>query len=140
MKYFKAKVVKDGDEILAFVAPVRSITEENRSIMYDRQGGIEYHGLPDDVDTEEVLAKQHPECEVIEMSFADMEPILKGCRLYKEINAQVNQRIRDHYSIGDEFAVMKLTKTTTEYKAYKQKVDDCCQGGNDQKVALGLKQ
>lgn len=140
MKYFKSKVVHEGDEILAFVAPVRAITEENRSLMYDRQGDIEYHGLGDDVDTDEILGLQHPECEVQEMTFADMEEILKESRLYREINAQVEQRIRDHYSIGDEFSVIKLSKTSAEYLAYKQIVDDCKQAGNDQKIALGLKQ
>src|ERR1035437_6944136 len=131
MKYFKSKVVHQGDEILAFVAPVQAMTEQNRSLMYDRQGDIEYHGLPDDVDVDEILGLQHEECEVEQVSFADMEEILKECRLYKEINAQVEQRIREHYSIGDEFSVMKLSKTSAEYLAYKQIVDDCRGAGSD---------
>ncbi|TRZ76917.1 MAG: hypothetical protein D4R97_00100 [Bacteroidetes bacterium] len=140
MKYFKAKVVKGGEEILAFVAPVQSMSDENRPLMYDRQGDIEYHGLADDVDTEEVLGLQHAECEVEEVTFADMEEILKGSRLYKEINAQVEKRIRDHYSIGDEFSMLKLAKTAPERVAYQKIVDDFCQAGLDQKIALGLKQ
>ena len=140
MKYFKSKVVHEGDEILAFVAPVQAMTEENRSLMYERKGDIEYHGLADESDTDEILGLQHAECEVELVSFADMEEILKECRLYREINAQVEQRIRNHYSIGDEFSMLKLTKADPQRVAYQQIVDDCKQAGSDQKIALGLKQ
>lgn len=140
MKYFKAKVVNTGIEVKSFVSPIHEPTTAGQHLMYDRQGDLEYHGLPDDVDPEEVLALQHEECEVEEVLFADMEEILKGSRLYKEINAQVEQRIRDQYSIGDEFSILKLDKTSAEYLAYQQKVDEYREAGRVQKIALGLKQ
>ena len=140
MKYFKAKVVNTGIEVKSFVSPIHEPSTGGSNLMYDRQGDIEYHGLPDSVDPEEVLSLQHEECEVEEVSFADMEEILKGSRLYKEINAQVEQRIREKYSIGDEFSILKVDKTSPEYIAYQQVVDECRQAGIAQKIALGLKQ
>jgi len=140
MKYFKAKVVNTGIEVKSFVSTIHKPSTGGSHLMYDRQGDIEYHGLPNDIDPEEVLALQHADCEVEEVSFADMEEILKGCRLYKEINAQVEQRIREKYSIGDEFSILKLDKTSAEYLAYQQKVDEYREAGRVQKIALGLKQ
>jgi len=140
MKYFKAKIVDTGIEVKSFVSPIHEPSTGGLHLMYDRQGDVEYHGLPDDVVPEEVLQLQHAECEVEEVAFADMEDILKGSRLYKEINAQVEQRIREKYSIGDEFSILKAEKTTPEYIAYQQHVDDCRQAGLTQKIALGLKQ
>jgi len=140
MKYFKSKVVYQGDEILTFVAPIVPMNESPKHLMYDRQGDIEYHGLPDDVSSDEVLALQHEECEVEEVTFADIVEILKQCRLYKEINAQIEQRIRHQFSIGDEFSILKLDKTSDEYISYQQKVDEAREAGRLQKTALGLKQ
>ncbi len=140
MKYFKSKVVYQGDEILTFVSPIVPMNESARHLIYDRQGDVEFHGLPDDVDQEDVLSKQHAECEVEEVTFSDMEEILKNSRLYKEINAQVEKRIRDQYSIGDEFSIMKLEKTEQEYIDYQAKVDEFREIGRQQKIALGLKQ
>lgn len=140
MKYFKAKVINTGTEVKSFVSPIHEPVSAGMHLMYDRQGDIEYHGLPDEVDTEKVLSLQHEECEVEEVAFADMEEILKSCRIYKEINAQVEKKIRDQYSIGDEFSILKLEKTSVEYVAYQQFVDECREAGRVQKVALGLKQ
>ncbi len=136
MKYFKSKVVDQDGEILAFITPVKMNNEEIQHHFYARIGGYEYHGISDDA----VLPEQHDECEVEEVAFADMEEILKESRLYKEINAQVEQRIRDQYSIGDEFSILKADKASPEYIAYQQVVDECRQAGRAQKIALGLKQ
>lgn len=136
MKYFKSKIVDKDGEILSFIPPVKNDNEENHYHFYDRINGFEYHSIPDDSE----LPIQHDECEVIEISFSDIEEILKGSRIYKEINVQVEKKIRDKYSIGDEFSILKLDKTSVEYIAYQQFVDECREAGRVQKVAFGLKQ
>lgn len=139
MKYFKSKVVNEAGEILAFIAPEFPMNESPRHLLYERQGDIEIHGLPDDVDQEEVLSIQHAQCEVESVDFADIEDVLKSCRLCKEINAQIESRIRKRYSVGDEFSMVKLETTDPERIAYQQVVDDFREIGRLQKVALGLK-
>jgi hypothetical protein len=140
MKYFKAKVVRTDGEVKSFVPPIHEPSTAGQHLMYDRHGDIEYHGLSDDIDPEEVITLQHEECEVEEVLFVEIEENLKGSRLYKEINAQVEQKIREKYSIGDEFSILKLEKTDPEYIAYQQFIDECRENGRMQKIALGLKQ
>jgi len=140
MKYYKSKLVEVEGEVSAFVAPDHITNENNGHLMYDRLGNIEYHGLSDDVDPEEVLALQHEVCEVEEVSFADIEEILKGSRLYTEINNQIESRIREKYSIGHEFSLLKLDPNSEEYLEYQSFVDQCREEGRLQKIALGLKQ
>jgi len=140
MNYFKSKIVNEAGEILTFIAPVFTMNESPRHLLYDRQDNNEIHGLPDDVDQEEVLSIQHAQCEVEVVDFADIEDVLKSCRLYKEINAQIESRIRKYYSVGDEFSLLKLETTDPKRIAYQQVVDDFREIGRLQKVALGLKQ
>ncbi len=135
MKYFKSKIVRQGTETLSFVAP-KTTGETPVHYMYDRQGDIEYHGLADDID----LPQQHAECEVEELAFEAVEETLHECRFYKEINAQIESRIRAKYSIGDEFALVKLGPGNPEFDQYQSFVDQCRQDGLDQKIELGLKQ
>jgi hypothetical protein len=133
MKYFRSLVATVNGEILSFVAH-----ESSEHYLYDRKGNVEWHGVSS-VDTSDILSIQHPECEVEEVLFVDIDDILKGSRLYKEINAQVEQRIREKYSIGDEFSILKLEKTDPEYIAYQQFIDECRENGRIQKITLGLK-
>jgi len=134
MKYFKSKIVRQGTEMLSFVAP-ETTGETPVHYMYDRLDGIEYHGLSDDID----LPQQHLECEVEELAFEDVEKTLHECRFYKEINAQIESRIRAKYSIGDEFALVKLG-SGDEFDQYQAFVDQCRQDGLERKIELGLKQ
>lgn len=135
MKYFKSKIVESDGEILSFIPPV-NLTDEPCHLMYDRINGYEYHGIQDDA----ILPPQHPECEVEQVTFSDIEPILKGCRWYKEINAQIEQNIRNRYSVGKEISILKLDPGSEERKEYQAFVDDCVMAGREQKIKLGLLQ
>lgn len=136
MKYFKSLITEIEGEKISFLVPDN--TEGH--VFYDRIGNIEYHGLPDTIDPERILMIQHTECEVEEVSFDDIQDVLINCRLYNEINNQIENRIRQEYSVGKEFAMIKLPHDDGEYISYINFVEQSREDGRVQKVALGLKQ
>ena len=78
MRYFKVKQVvipKPVDTTL-------SIVTDGNAILYLRDGDIEYWGV--DTTDEDFLSKQHPECEVVELTFDEAKSILDNSRIKKD--------------------------------------------------------
>ena len=92
----------------------------------------------DIADSEEFLAQQHPECEVTELTFQDVESELKECRMFHDINAIVQRMIAERYSIPDEIKMVKLPIDHPERVAYQNYVDECRAYGRTMKVQRGL--
>lgn len=53
------------------------------------------------------------------------------------INQQVEDKIRERYSLGDEIKLLRIAPSD-ETAAWNEYVEDCRQWGREQKAALGL--
>ena len=83
MKYFKHKAVVTEYTTLSLVVPDGVVTYQYTETL----AGV------DIADSEEFLAQQHPECEVTELTFQDVESELKECRLYRDIDESAAKTI-----------------------------------------------
>lgn len=130
MKYFRfRKFVVDDFTTLSLEVPPNVM-----SIQYhDELIGV------DIADSEEILLFQHPECEVTEQTFEEVEAELKNTHFYRDINQIVKTLIKNKYPIEEEISLLKREKDDPEYIAYEQYVEDCRQIGNALKIDKGLK-
>ena len=92
----------------------------------------------DITDSQEFLAQQHPECEVTELTFQDVESELRETRMFHDINSIVQKLIAEKYSIPDEIKMVKLAVDHPERVAYQTYVDECRAYGRAMKVERGL--
>lgn len=120
------------------------VTSGEPSYLYAEANGLQYWG----VDTQDVdfLSKQHSECEVAELDFATISPILKSCALCESINQITQAKIRTQYSADDELKLNRLannvakTQTPQEFIDYNTFVEECRAYGSQLKINAGLKQ
>ena len=128
MKYFRYKPVVTEYTTLSLVVPDGVVAYQYT----ENLAGV------DIADSEEFLAQQHPECEVTELTFQDVESELKECRMFHDINAIVQRMIAERYSIPDEIKMVKLPIDHPERVAYQNYVDECRAYGRTMKVQRGL--
>lgn len=143
MKYFLSKTVTTEFTTLSFVTPPASLNDESGIVHYcfDHGGEKELHGVDcTQEQVQDILDLQHAECDVEQVDFVQVEEVLRNCRFAREINDEVISAIRSQYSIDDELKVMKLAKTNAEYVAMMGWINSCRQGGDEKKIALGIKQ
>ena len=79
MKYFRVKQVvlpKPVNTTLSIV------TNNESAILYLRDGEVEYWGV--DTTDADFMTKQHPECEVVELTFDEAKTILDNSRIKKD--------------------------------------------------------
>ena len=114
MRYFKVK---------------RIITDyETKSLVAENQ--IKYAEIVDDDQVFEIIgaetideAAQHGECEVEELTFDEVQPILKECHLMKSYNEIIERKIAARYSIGRELKMVKLAVDDPERLEYEASVE-----------------
>ena len=128
MKYFRYKPVVTEYTTLSLVVPDGVVAYQYT----ENLAGV------DIADSEAFLAQQHPECEVTEQTFQDVESELKECRMFHDINAIVQRMIAERYSIPDEIKMVKLPIDHPERVAYQNYVDECRAYGRTMKVQRGL--
>ena len=128
MKYFRYKPVVTEYTTLSLVVPDGVVAYQYT----ENLAGV------DIADSEAFLAQQHPECEVTELTFQDVESELKECRMFHDINAIVQRMIAERYSIPDEIKMVKLPIDHPERVAYQNYVDECRAYGRTMKVQRGL--
>ena len=128
MKYFRYKPVVTEYTTLSLVVPDGVVAYQYTETL----AGV------DIADSEEFLAQQHPECEVTELTFQEVESELKECRMFHDINAIVQRMIAERYSIPDEIKMVKLPIDHPERVAYQNYVDECRAYGRTMKVQRGL--
>ena len=128
MKYFRYKPVVTEYTTLSLVVPDGVVAYQYT----ENLAGV------DIADSEAFLAQQHPECEVTEQTFQDVESELKECRMFHDINAIVQRMIAERYSIPDEIKMVKLPIEHPERVAYQNYVDECRAYGRTMKVQRGL--
>ena len=128
MKYFRYKAVVTEYTTLSLVVPDGVVAYQYT----ENLAGV------DIADSEAFLAQQHPECEVTELTFQDVESELKECRMFHDINAIVQRMIAERYSIPDEIKMVKLPIDHPERVAYQNYVDECRAYGRTMKVQRGL--
>ena len=128
MKYFKHKPVVTEYTTLSLVVPDGVVSYQYTETL----AGV------DIADSEEFLAQQHPECEVTELTFQDVENELKECRMFHDINSIVQRMIAERYSIPDEIKMVKLAVDHPERVTYQAYVDECRAYGLAMKVERGL--
>ena len=134
MKYYKVKeVIKD------FTTLSLIVNENEKSILYEKIDNIQYFGV--ETEDENFLSKQHPECEVVEMNFAEIQPILKECNQMKCINSTVTAMIRQEYSMNDEAkwnTIGILNPANPDFIKFAQYKQKCREYGNEVKKQMGL--
>ena len=130
MKYFKFRSVTTDFTTLSIVIPYDTVAYQYTETL----AGV------DIADSEAFLAQQHPECEVTEQTFQDVESELKECRLYRDIDEIVRTMIHNRYSLDDEIKLLKLDKLDPEFIEYQSYVASCKSFGRGMKVERGLKQ
>ena len=128
MKYFRYKAVVTEYTTLSLVVPDGVVAYQYT----ENLAGV------DITDSEAFLAQQHPECEVTELTFQEVESELKECRMFHDINAIVQRMIAERYSIPDEIKMVKLPIDHPERVAYQNYVDECRAYGRTMKVQRGL--
>ena len=128
MKYFKHKAVVTEYTTLSLVVP-------DGVVAYQYTENLAGVGI---ADSEAFLAQQHPECEVTELTFQDVESELKECRMFHDINSIVQRMIAERYSIPDEIKMVKLAVDHPERVTYQTYVDECRAYGRAMKVERGL--
>lgn len=142
MKYFKCKRVLTDGELYGLVAPTFIFNAPSVAHhFYDPpDGDIEIHGM--DITQEEVadfLSLQHACCEVEQVEFAQVEPVLKTCRAYKEIDDRTVSNIRKVYDINRELSIIKLGFSDAQYIEMQAYIEQCRAAGRAEKVAIGLR-
>ena len=128
MKYFKFRSVTTDFTTLSIVIPYDTVAYQYTETL----AGV------DIADSEAFLAQQHPECEVTELTFQDVESELKECRMFHDIDAIVQKLIAEEYSIPDEIKMVKLAVDHPERVTYQTYVDECRAYGRAMKVERGL--
>ena len=132
MRYFKAKKVITEFTTLSF----GSTNQEDKIIHYDELDEVEYLGV-DSADVD-ILAKQPAEIEAVELTFAEIKPILDNCRMMIEYNSIIERKIAEKYSIPQEIKMLKLSVTDETRIAYQSYVDECKAEVRPSKLAMGL--
>ena len=130
MKYIRIKPVLQDHTTLSIVLPPDTVHYK-----YAEKDGYEYYGVETDV-----IALQYPECEAVELSFAEMQEVLSNCKYMSDVNDLIENEIRKKYSIGKEFAMLNLDRANLDYIAYRDYVGECKDKFNPLKVKYGLKQ
>ena len=128
MKYYKYKQVITEYTTLQIIGDI---------IRYDVIDGYSYCGSKDGLD----LSIQYPECEVQEITFSEIEPILKNCVHMKMIDNQIRDEIKKYYSIDDEIKLTKKAITNPldeEYLAMQEKINQIKNVYNQSKKDIGL--
>lgn len=142
MRYFKVKKVvvpPPEDTTLSIVTAA-----EEKATQFSEIDGYQYFGVT--TEDESFLTKQHAACEVEELTFNQIEPILKECVLYKSINMIVQLKIRKRYSPEKEAQLNRMsnavakTQTPQEFWDYNTYVLECLAFGDQMKIEAGLKQ
>lgn len=131
MKYFKAKRITTATTTLS----LRPIDKE--ALICYESGDEEFYGVGV-TDVEAFLAAQDPALEAVEVSYSDIEPVLKESRFSLDIDDITKARIAARYSIADEIKMLKLSETESERVIYQTYVDACRAEGRTKKRELGL--
>lgn len=97
--------------------------------------GETYVTLPDGVE----LSAQPPEISVAEVTLTPtLREALKAASPHvRLINARVQQRIAERYTIADEIKLLRLGPGP-DFDSYHAYVEECRAWGREQKAALGL--
>lgn len=142
MRYFKIKKVvlaPPEDTTLSIVT-----THEEKATPFSEIDGFQYFGV--NTTDANFLTKQHAACAVVELTYLQVEPILKACALYKSINEIVQTKVHQRYNVDDEIKLNRIansvakTQTPQEFWDYNTYVAECIAYGNQLKIEAGLKQ
>jgi len=130
MKYFRFKSVVKDFTTLTIVVPVGV-----DSFLYSETlAGVKIE------DSKEFLTQQHPECEVVEVSFEEISEELKQTRMYKDIDKIVKTMVHNRYTLDDEIKLIKMGVEYPEYVEYQAFINSCREIGRNMKVERGLRQ
>ena len=128
MKYFSFKTVTDQFTTKSIVIPDGTIAFQYN----DNLAGVDIE------ESQKFIEVQHPECEVTEMLFIEIEQTIKESRMYHDMNKIIQTLIADRYSIADEIKMLKLAVDDSERVKYQNYVDECRSVGRALKIEKGL--
>jgi hypothetical protein len=99
-------------------------TESLKTYNYHRDSNYEYHG----VETEDIasfISSQPAELEISQLTYLEIEHILRDCKMMKDLDSIIETRIADRYSTGKELKMRDLAADhpdRIEYEEYKESV------------------
>lgn len=131
MQYFKIKKVVTEHTTLSLV-----YDEEDTTFKYDEIGGYEYWGV--ETEDENFLNNQHPECEIEELTFAEVQPVLNNCPYMKRINKRIEEEVAKEYTIAQEIGLTNSDWESQEYIDYRAYVAECKAKFLPMKITAGL--
>ena len=133
MQYFKAKKIITEDTTLSLVAPV-----DAQLIKYSDDESFEYYGANVN-DVEGFLQSQSPEIEASELQYSDLQNILEGSKMMKDLDDIIEKKIAEEYSIGKELKMRDLLSTDPQriaYEAFKASIKTTVR---QMKIDMGLR-
>jgi hypothetical protein len=107
MYYYKSNIIVTEYSTLTLVG--------EGLIQYAGIDGCGYYGSEQQID----MNVQHPECEVEELTFEEVQPILNECALMKSFNEIIDRKIAEKYTIGRELKMVKLDYDDPERIEYE---------------------
>lgn len=111
MKYFVIKKIITEDTTLSIV------TQGEPAVKFT-YGDRELWGVITD-DTAAFLSMQHPECEVQERTYSEVETQLKKSHVYRDVGAIKQKELRRRYSQADESRIKRLLANDPERQNYE---------------------
>lgn len=131
MRYFKIRKVVTDYTTLSLVT-----SENEQAYKYAEDGEYEYWGA--NTDDQNFLTKQHTECEVEELTFAQIQPVLENCKMMKDLNKMISDKIHKQYSLDDEIAILQKSENHPDRLVYNDFRADVKLEVNNLKQQFGL--
>lgn len=141
MIYLKAKQIEKDNNIIGLQMPQNDQGDLFPHFMYDRDAfGCETHGIDcSQQDAELIISTQDTQCEVSQVQHSEIEPILKACRWYKEIDVRCIAKIGKRYDITREISIIKLGNNHPDFIEMQSYIDLCRAEADMEKRSIGLK-
>jgi hypothetical protein len=76
---------------------------------------------------------------VVQVQHSEIEPILKDCRWYKEIDARCIAKIGKQYHITREISIIKLGNSHPDFIEMQSYIELCREEADVEKRSIGLK-
>ncbi len=131
MRYFRCKQIVNDITTLSLKTDAMET-----SYLYHQDGDMQYWGVQ--TDDPGFLLSQHPECEVTELTYPEMAPILKSCKMMRDLDIIIETEIAKEYSIGKELKLRDLAANDPERIEYEITKEAIKVPVRAKKVELGL--
>lgn len=134
-KYYKSNKVVTEHTTLSLV-----YSDNDEVYLYKEKENEQLFGVKSD--NTSFLQQQHPECDVVEVGFDDIQEELLSSPQATTINNIVVNSIKKQYSYDEEIKLLNkglADITDTDYVQYRNYVEECREHGREMKIKVGVK-